>query len=225
MKLIWEKSIVYISWDPLEDVFRLSIPINLKCNFEINLAWELAQFKNSNLDTNKDSKLWNEVYSPKKELEIFSNILEENLKKNQKIHISNISLFEEIELVKHIYLDLGYFNKELNKFEIDFKNAPITIWVNINNIIYSFKDYKSNWDKIFFIPPPREPRHQKAIKSWINAGIISTISLNSKNWEDIFLTEIIKEEKINLINLANNIFYNFEKIGFEFEVEEIFLNI
>lgn len=225
MKFVSSNSVTYLSWDKLENVFKFFVPTNLHSDFEFDLAKELIKFENKNLPYLKDSKLWSEVYSPKKELEIFTVTLEESLLKNKKIHFSNISLWEEIELVKKIYFDLGYFNKELNRFEIDFINSPVTIWVNINNIIYSFKDYKSKKEKIFFIPPPREPRHQKAVKSWINAGIISTININNLVTEKEFLIEIISEEKTSLTNLANNIFYNFEKIGFNFNTEEIVLRM
>jgi len=66
----------------------------------------LLPTKNDNLDYRKDYKLWSEVYSPKEELRIFTEIFDEAIKTDRKVHISNISLAEEIDIVKNLYMDL-----------------------------------------------------------------------------------------------------------------------
>ncbi len=219
MKQIFENKIINIDKNYFDNKYVFSVPKNLKADFEINITKLLKKYKNENINYKKNYKLWNEVYSPKKELEIFEEIFTKSLKKNKKIHISNISLIEEILIIKKLYFDLWYFNKELNCFNIDFKNCPITIWVNIRNLIYSFKDYKNKKEEIFFIPPPREPKHQKALKWGINSWIISTITLNDIKKESLHLLELIKTEKINLLKISKNFYYNFKKIGFTIKEE------
>lgn len=225
MKKVWENSIVNIDENYFDNKFLFEIPTGLNFDREVDMSELLVWYKNENLNYKKDYKLWSEVYSPKDEFAIFTEVFEKALKNNSKIHISNISLAEEIEMVKKLYLDLGYFDKELNRFEIDFANAPVTIWVNIRNIIYSFKDYKSLREKILFVPPPREPRHQKAIKSAINSWVISMISLNNIEEEKTFLLEIIKEEKTSLVRLACALNYNYSRRWFSFEQKELVLTI
>ena len=191
------------------------------------MAELLLPYKNENLDTQKDFKMWNQVYSPKDELKIFEGIVEKTLKENKKIHIENISLIEEVQIIRKLYLDLGYFNESLNRFEIDFKNAPITIWANISNLIYSFKDYNKFKTSIFFIPPPREPKHQKALKNALNSWVISTIKIEDKNQEKSleFLKELINEEKINLLKLWRSLYFNYENIWYRLDKSEIIIEI
>ncbi len=225
MKQVFENKIININKNYFDNKFIFSLPKNLKANFNVNIVELLKKYKNENLNYKKNYKLWNEVYSPKKELEIFKKIFDKAIKQNKKIHISNISLAEEILITKKLYFNLWYFNKELNCFNVDLKNCPITIWVNIRNIIYSFKDYNSKKEEIFFIPPPREPRHQKALKWAINSWIISTITLNDNKKESLNLLELIKTEKINLLKISKSLYYNFKKIGFAFDEEKIKLQI
>lgn len=225
MKKILENAIVNIDENYFDNKFLFEIPVNLQYNREVDMSELLGKYRNENLNYKKDYKLWSEVYSPKDELRIFTEIFEDALENNKRIHVSNISLAEEINMVKKLYLDLGYFDKELNCFKIDFENAPVTIGVNIRNIIYSFKDYKSMREKILFVPPPREPRHQKVIKSAINSWVISTISLNNREDESKYLVEIIKEEKTSLVRLARGLYYNYLYRGFIIETKELELII
>jgi hypothetical protein len=106
MKQIFENKIVNIDENYFDNEFIFCIPKNLKADFEIDIAELLKKHKNENLNYKKDYKLWNEVYSPKRELEIFIEIFEKALKENKKIHISNISLADEILMVKKLYFDL-----------------------------------------------------------------------------------------------------------------------
>lgn len=127
MKKVLENSIINIDENYFDNKFLFQIPSDLKSNIEVDMRELISEYKNENLNYKKDYKLWSEVYSPKDELAIFTEVFEKALKNNSKIHISNISLAEEIDMVKNLYLDLGYFDKELNRFEIDFTNAPVTI--------------------------------------------------------------------------------------------------
>jgi len=225
MKKILESAIINVDENYFDNKFLFQIPTNLQFDREVDMSELLGKCRNESLNYKKDYKLWSEVYSPKDELKIFTELLEDVVENNKRIHISNISLAEEIDMVKKLYLDLWYFDKELNCFKIDFENAPVTIGVNIRNIIYSFKDYKSMREKILFIPPSREPRHQKAIKSAINSWVISTISLNNREDESKYLVEIIKEEKTSLVRLVCALYFNFIHRWFVCNTEELELII
>jgi len=225
MKKILENAIVNIDENYFDNKFLFQVPTNLRFKGEVDMSELLEKHKNVDLDYKKDYKLWSQVYSNKDEIKVFTEIFDNAIANNKRVHISNISLLEEIDMVKKLYSDLGYFDKELNRFEIDFVNAPVTIGVNIRNIIYSFKDYKFMREKVLFVPPPREPRHQKAIKSAINSWIISTIWLNSWAQEREFLLEIIREEKTSLIRLARAIYFNFWHRWFSLESSELELTV
>lgn len=224
MKKVLEKSIINLDDNYFDNIFVLKIQLDKEFANEFDISKLILPHKNESLNYKKDYKLWSQVYSPKDELKIFNELIEYNLKKNIKIHISNISLSEEIDIIKKLYIELWYFDKELNCFIVDWENVPVTIWVNINNVIYSFKDYKSKKEKILLIPPPREPRHQKVIKSSINSWLISVIDINGK--EDVEnIKQIIKEEKASLTRLASCFYYNYIKIGFRCESDELIINI
>lgn len=72
-------------------------------------------------------------------------------------------------MVRELYEALGYFDARENRFMVPFATAPITIGVNIRNLAYSTKDYKSKRESICFIPPPREPGHVKTLFAAINS--------------------------------------------------------
>ncbi|MDD2486958.1 MAG: hypothetical protein PHS92_01130 [Candidatus Gracilibacteria bacterium] len=224
MKQIFEDKIINIDNDLFDNRFLFKIAISPCASFDYDMSKLLLDRKNGNLDYSKDLKLWSEVYSPKNEFEIFSDLIEENIRNNKKIHISDISLQEEVHTIRDLYIDLGYFNADLNRFEVDLENAPVTIGTNINSIIYSFKDYNTHKEKIFFIPPPREPRHQKTLKSGINSSLISTVRMNGNDDEIEFLKQIIKDEKISPLKLSRSIFFNYGKIGFEFLESDIIID-
>ncbi len=225
MKKVTRTSIINIDKELFDNKFLFSVPTELSFDWWVDLSVLLAQRRNEKLDFKKDYKLWSEVYSPKDELEIFKIVFDDAVSKGKKIHVTWISLDEEVNIVKSLYNDLGYFDNELNRYEVDFQNAPITIWVNIKNIIYSFKDYKSLKEKILIIPPPREPRHQKAMITGINSQVISTISLTWDDEEYDMLKYLIKEEKTNLSKLANNLCFNFGSRWFVFEEKELILDL
>jgi hypothetical protein len=106
MKQVFENKIININKNYFDNKFIFSLPKNLKANFNVNIVELLKKYKNENLNYKKNYKLWNEVYSPKKELEIFKKIFDKAIKQNKKIHISNISLAEEILITKKLYFNL-----------------------------------------------------------------------------------------------------------------------
>ncbi len=170
MKQVLSHSITLISdTNPLDNQYLFQIATDISSSIIIDLAELLKEFRNDRVEYKKDYKLWNQVYSPDKELEIFQEIIEKALENRQKIHIINCTLREEVEIVREFYEKLGYFNQEENRFIVPFATAPVTIGVNIRNIVYSTKDYKSQRENICFIPPPRESGHVKTLFSGINS--------------------------------------------------------
>jgi dihydroorotase-like cyclic amidohydrolase len=102
-------------------------------------------------------------------LEIFRSVLAKSLSENNKIHIINCTLREEIQIIRELYDSLGYFDHKENRFMVPFLTAPVTLGVNIRNLLYSAKDYKSMRERICFIPPAREPGHTKSLFAALNS--------------------------------------------------------
>ena len=57
--------------------------------------------------------MWSEVYSPKDELYIFTQLFEFSLREKQKIHIVWVTLGQEIEILENYYRELGFFDEEI----------------------------------------------------------------------------------------------------------------
>lgn len=170
MKRVLSDSITLISHtDPFDNQYLFSMATNVSAPIIIDLAELLKEFRNDRVEYKKDYKLWNQVYSPDKELELFREVVEKALEKGQKIHIMNCTLREEVKIIRELYEKLGYFNLEENRFIVPFATVPITMGVNIRNIIYSTKDYKSKRESICFMPPPRESGHIKTLFAAINS--------------------------------------------------------
>lgn len=170
MKQVSSHSITLIpGTDPLDNQYLFQIATKIVSPYIIDLALLLKEFRNDRVEYKKDYKLWNQVYSGDKELEIFQDLIEKALAAHQKIHIINCTTREEIQIIQALYIDLGYFNEKENRFTVPFTEAPITIGVNIRNLLYSTKDYKSKREALCFLPPPREPGHVKTLFSAINS--------------------------------------------------------
>jgi len=107
--------------------------------------------------------MWSEVYSPKDELEIFTEIFENALKNNKKIHIVGITLKEEIDILEAYYEELGFMRADINCFDVDFSVPLITCSCYIENIMWRGSDYKRLGKSIFRNPPIREAGQVKAL--------------------------------------------------------------
>ena len=170
MKQVLSHSItLFPDTDPLDNQYLFRVATDITSPSIINLAEHLKEFRNNRVDYKKDYKLWNQVFPGEKELELFQTLLEESLSNKKKIHIINCTLREEIQLIRELYEQCGYFSIKENRFIVPFADAPVTIGVNIRNIVYSTKDYKSQREQICFLPPPREPGHVKSLFSAINS--------------------------------------------------------
>lgn len=191
----------------------------------VDIAKFLTLEENTAVDPATDPKLWNDRYPGEHEFALFLAIVTEVLENGDRVHIENISLREEIEFLDDLYRNLGYYDASENCFRVDLAEAPVTVGVNIRNLIYSTKDYKSEREGIFFIPPPREPTHPKALLAAINSGIVATISLNDEPNETELLRMLVLEEKMSLIRLAKVLGGNREKMGMVGERKEVILDL
>lgn len=164
MKQVLSQSISLIpGTDVLDNRYLFRVATDISAPFVIDLALLLKEFRNDRVEYKKDYKLWNDVYPGEKELELFQEILEKALTSGQKVHIINCTLREEIQIIRDLYENLGYFDAKENCFIVPFETALVTIGINIRNLSYSTKDYKSKRESICFIPPPREPGHTKSL--------------------------------------------------------------
>ena len=188
---------------------------------------ELEKYRNDEILKKVSQKpaMYSEVYSPKDELVIFTELFERALRDNTKIHIVWVTLKEEIEMLEGYYEELGFLREDINAFEVDFSVPLVTVSCHIHNLIWKGSDYKAQREKIFFNPPVRESGQNKAlfkgITRWVIAGIdISEVSWNS--WQaEIFFTDCIITEKILALNLAKVLKYNLEDVGIGGEVREM----
>lgn len=214
MKQVSSSSITLIpDTDPLDNRYLFSIATDITSHIIVDLAELLKEFRNDRVEFKKDYKLWNQVYPTEKELELFREIVEKALADKRKVHIINCTLREEVQIVRELYEELGYFDGTENRFVVPFATAPVTIGVNIRNLAYSTKDYKSKRDHICFIPPPREPGHVKTLFAAINSGVISTVNMNDPSAEKELLKDLLGTEKINLTTLAQVLSGNCVEIG------------
>ena len=231
MKKIYRDKILNIPWTDLYDqtfLFDILIPDYTQSEVEvIYIRDELEKYRNDEILKKVSQKpaMYSEVYSPKDELVIFTELFERALRDNTKIHIIWVTLREEIEMLEKYYEELGFLREDINAFEVDFSLPLITVSCHIENLIWKGSDYKAQWKNIFFCPPVRESGQNKAlfkgITRWVIAGIdISEVSWNS--WQaEIFFTDSIKNEKILALNLAKVLKYNLEDVGIGGEFREV----
>lgn len=214
MKQILSHSIILIpDTDPLDNQYLFQVATDISSPIIIDLAELLKEFRNDRVEFKKDYKLWNQVYPTDKELELFQAVVEKALADGRKIHIINCTLREEVQILRELYEKLGYFDIKENRFMVPFATAPITIGVNIRNLIYSTKDYKSKRESICFIPPPREPGHVKTLFAAINSGVVTTVGINDLSQEEELLKTLLDTEKINLTTLAQVLSGNYVEMG------------
>lgn len=170
MKQVFSDHIILIPNTDFQDSqYLFQIATDIVAPFIIDLAELLKEFRNDRVDYKKDYKLWNQVYYGDRELELFRGVVENALSDGRKVHIINCSLREEVQIIRELYEGLGYFDVQENRFIVPFSIAPVTLGVNIRNLVYSTKDYKSKREDICFIPPPREPGHVKALFAAVNS--------------------------------------------------------
>ncbi len=166
--------------------------------------------------------MYSEVYSPKDELEIFSELFEQALKEKKKIHIIWITLWEEIKMLEAYYESLGFMREDINAFDIDFSVPLVTVSCKIENLMWKGSDYKAQRSNIFFNPPIRETGHNKALFKWITRGVIAGIELwEFTNTKQDFIADCVRDEKILPLFMGKILKYNLEDAGLVGNIKEL----
>lgn len=229
MKQVLRDRIINIDENLFDNKFLFEIIswylLNSKNNLEIIYISDLLE-KRKNieiLDKVKEKPvIYSNVYSSKDELEIFTELFEDALKNNKRIHIVWITLREEVELLEKYYEELWFLREDINCFDVDFNIPLVTASVCIENIMWKWSDYKAYREKIFFNPPIRESWQVKAMFKWINRWSIAWIYI--KNFDENivnFLSNQVKEENILPITLAKVLKYNFDDIWIIWNSEKL----
>lgn len=169
--------------------------------------------------------MYSNVYSEKNELEIFTNLFNYAINNNKKIHIVWITLDEEVKILEDYYTKLGFLREDINCFKVDFSIPLVTVWVNIENLIWRWSDYKKQKENIYFLPPIREAWQTKAMFKGINRWVIANINIKDINLDKVeFLKNCILEEHILSITLAKVLCHNLIGLWFDWEKKDIFIN-
>lgn len=234
MKKIYKDKILNIKeTDKFDNKFLFEVYENKNMNFDENnldiifMSDLLEKRKNLELLEKVKNKpaMFSNVYSPKDEFEIFSELFENAIKNKKRIHIIWITLKEEIELLEKYYEKLWFFREETNTFQTDFSKPLITVSVKIENLIWKWSDYKKMWEKIFFNPPIRESGQVKAMFKWINRWVIAWIYIDELNGDiKDFLWDCITWENILAITLAKVLKYNYLEIWIIWEKKDLIIS-
>jgi len=184
----------------------------------------LEQHKNEEILKKVSQKpaMYSEVYNPKKELEIFTELFENAVSENKKVHVVGITLWEEVQMLEKYYEELGLMREDINAFDVDFSIPLVTVSCHIENLMWRGSDYKAQKDKIFFCPPIRESWQNKALFKWITRGVIAGIDIwNMNTHKEEFLWDCIREEKILPLFMGKVLMYNLEDIWFEGDIQKL----
>lgn len=225
MKKIYRDKIINIEkTNVFDNTFLFDYGINLKAPEEVTLVYMkdiLSKKKNEDIIPKLKEKpaMWSEIYSPKDELEIFTELFEHAIQNKQKTHIVWVTLGEEIQILEAYYKELGFMREDINAFDVDFSKPLVTVSCHIENLIWRGSDYKARREKIFFCPPVRESWQNKALFKGITRWVIAGIELwDFTDEKQEFLTGCIKEEKIMPLHMWKVLRYNLDDIWFDTEI-------
>ena len=230
MKKIYKDKILNTSNTPLFDrTFCFDILYDIQSsNREIYYMRDiLVSKKNESMIPRLWEKpaMWSEVYSPKDELALFTELFEKALSEKKKIHIVWITLAAEIEMLEKYYLELGFLREDINAFDVDFSIPLVTVSCHIENLMWKGSDYKAMREKIFFCPPIRESGQNKALFKGITKGVIAGIEFWKINEEkQNFLKECIVSEKILPLQMGKVLKYNLQNLGMVWTEKEMILS-
>lgn len=220
MKKIHTDAIVNIPNTPVFDrtfLFEYLTDIRASQQVEIIFLRDLLEKKkNEEILAKVATKpaMWSEVYSPKDELEIFTELFEKALEEKKRIHIVGITLWEEVKMLEEYYESLGFMREDINAFEVDFSIPLVTASCHVENLIWRGSDYKAQKDAIFFNPPVRESGQNKAIFKGITRGVIAGIELGDFSGQtQEFIGNCVREEKILPLHMGKVLLYNLLDIG------------
>ncbi len=232
MKKVLNDRIINMPWTEIFDSkFNFNYLENNYKNGEIEVfdMWILLKQREN---TELLNSLWDRysmycnVYSEKDEYEIFLELVEYATKNNKKIHINWITLKKEIEFLEEYYSNMWYKREDVNCFIVDFSKVLVSVWVNIENLIWKWSDYKKYKKDIFFLPPVREAGLTKAMFKWINKWVVCNINIkNLDNYGQKFLSECLNSESILALTLAKVLYFNPLNRWFSGNIKELIIDI
>lgn len=230
MKKIYRDTILNIaSTDTFDETFLFEVFLEKKFpeKREVIYMKDLLEKKKNEEIFSKLEKypaMWSEVYSPKDELTIFTELFENALNNNKKIHIVWITLDEEIEMIEKYYETLGFMRADINAFDVNFSIPLITVSCYIENIMWRGSDYKRLWKKIFRNPPIREAGQVKALYKWINRGVMAGLDIEELTDEvTAFLKQELLNEHILALTLWKVLKYNYEAMWVSWKESDIII--
>lgn len=228
MKKIFKDKILNLQGtDSFDNTFLFEYFSDIKASWNVEIIYMrdiLEQKKNKEILEKVKLKpaMYSEVYSPKDELEIFTELFEQAIKNNIKTHIVWVTLAEEIKILEQYYEQLWFLREDINAFDVDFSIPLVTVSCHIENLMWKGSDYKAQRDKIFFCPPVRESGQNKALFKWITRWVMAAVEL----WEftpekQQFIWECVKWEKILPLYMWSVLKYNLEEIWLSGKVMEL----
>lgn len=230
MKKIYRDTILNIaSTDTFDETFLFEVFLEKKFSRDREVIYMkdlLEKKKNEEIFSKleKYPAMWSEVYSPKDELTIFTELFENALKSNKKIHIVWITLDEEIEMIEKYYETLGFMRADINAFDVNFSIPLVTVSCYIENIMWRGSDYKRLWKKIFRNPPIREAGQVKALYKWINRGVMAGLDIEELTDEvTAFLKQELLSEHILALTLWKVLQYNYEAMWVSWKESELII--
>jgi len=228
MKHVQKNQIINISQDKpntfLFEYFKSPLTRGLGL---VDMGAELEKYKNTDLlaQTKLKPAMWGNIYSPEDEMSIFQTVFDQAISTNTPVHISWITLKQELEILEKYYHEQGYFAEDINCYTPDFSKCLVTVSVNIENLMWRWSDYKRMWEAIFFNPPIRESGQVKALFKWINRWVIAGINFWELSQDKTnFLSQCILDEKILPITLAKILKYNLEDMWMKWDIWKLELD-
>ncbi len=232
MKEVLKNKIINIINTPLFDnklVFKYLNTSFKNKDVEVFYLKDLLLKKENTLlleNINDKYAMYSNVYSEKDEIEIFKNLFNYAISNNKKIHIIWVTLDDEIKILEDYYKSLWFLRDDINCFKVDFSIPLVTVSVNIENLIWRWSDYKSQKDKIFFIPPIREAWQTKAMFKWINRWVTMSIFIDKLSLlKTDFLRNCLINEHVLSQTLSKVLYYNLIDRWFDWEAEELIFDI
>lgn len=227
MKQIFRNSIENIPWTQRVEKVFLCEYMNHTTSHSVEIIhlWDiLKQHQNTQILTKVSQKpaMYSEVYSPKVELEIFTELFEKARKENKKIHVVGVTLAQEIQMLERYYEELGFLREDINAFDVDFSVPLVTVSCCIENLMWRGSDYKRMKEQIFFCPPIRESGQNKALFKGITRGVIAGIELWDITPEkEQFLGDCIRQEKILPLHMGRILKYNYEQMWLQGKIQKL----
>ncbi len=165
----------------------------------------LESHKNTDIDASCDPKLRSAEYPETSEIAAY-----DATSTLDRVMIAGVSTSGIIDLVRSRYDALGYFCDFQNRYRVP-EDAPVSLAVHIEHLLFCYKDLYSHADARTIIPPFREPHHARSCLAAVNSGMISAIMIP----DDIlkareYLALLMAMERISPVTIAKRLVFRGE---------------